>query len=192
MVAREAVVLLSADLGPSVIEAGGTAMRNILRTVLIGLVLTISGGVVLAGPFEDGIAAIGKGDYATALRLLRPLAEQGDAKAQISLGAMYAGGQGVAQDYREAVKWYRSAAEQGIASAQIVLGGMYADGRGVAQDYLRAHMWFNLAALKLSGDAGKWATENRDRIAKSLTPAQVVQAQEMAKRCEQSYYKGCD
>jgi TPR repeat protein len=105
---------------------------------------------------------------------------------------MYAGGQGVAQDYREAVKWYRSAAEQGIASAQIVLGGMYADGRGVAQDYLRAHMWFNLAALKLSGDAGKWATESRDRIAKSLTPAQVVQAQEMAKRCEQSYYKGCD
>jgi uncharacterized protein len=175
-----------------VIEAGGTAMRNILRTVLIGLVLTISGGVVLAGPFEDGIAAIGKGDYATALRLLRPLAEQGDAKAQISLGAMYAGGQGVAQDYREAVKWYRSAAEQGIASAQIVLGGMYADGRGVAQNYLRAHMWFNLAALKLSGDAGKWATESRDRIAKSLTPAQVVQAQEMAKRCEQSYYKGCD
>ena len=83
-------------------------MRNILRTVLIGLVLTISGGVVLAGPFEDGIAAIGKGDYATALRLLRPLAEQGDAKAQISLGAMYAGGQGVAQDYREAVmSWPR-------------------------------------------------------------------------------------
>ena len=48
-----------------------------------------------------------KGDLATALREWRPLAEQGDAKAQYNLGVMYDNGKGVTQDYKEAVKWYR-------------------------------------------------------------------------------------
>src|SRR6516164_1217929 len=76
---------------------------------------------VLAGPFEDGIAAYGNGDYTTALRLLRPFAEQGLAKAQIVVGVMYARGQGVAQNYGEAMKWYRRAADQGDAAGQTAL-----------------------------------------------------------------------
>ena len=51
----------------------------------------------VAGPLEDATAATAKGEYATALKLLRPLAEQGDPAAQTKLGAMYLGGQGVAQ-----------------------------------------------------------------------------------------------
>jgi hypothetical protein len=46
-------------------------MRNILETVLIGLMLTDSGGTVRAGPFDDGVAAYQRGDFATALRLFR-------------------------------------------------------------------------------------------------------------------------
>ena len=65
-------------------------MYKILGTLLIGLVLTVSGGIVRAGPIEDGIAAYRGGDYATALRILRPLAEQGNAAAQFNLGSMYA------------------------------------------------------------------------------------------------------
>ncbi|GBF27594.1 hypothetical protein MnTg02_02648 [bacterium MnTg02] len=38
-----------------------------------------------AGPGEDGARAFKRGDYATALRLWRPLAEQGDAYAQFNL-----------------------------------------------------------------------------------------------------------
>ena len=45
-------------------------------------------------------------DYDTALRLLKPLAEQGDADAQAELGTMYENGEGVAQNYTEAWKWY--------------------------------------------------------------------------------------
>jgi TPR repeat protein len=51
-------------------------------------------------------AAVAAGDYATALRLMRPLAEQGYAYAQTSLGAMYAEGKGVPQDYAAALSWY--------------------------------------------------------------------------------------
>ncbi len=48
--------------------------------------------------FEDAKAAYDRGDYATALRLLRPLAELGNAAAQHYLGKMYADGMGVPQD----------------------------------------------------------------------------------------------
>ena len=34
----------------------------------------------LAGPWEDGMAAYNRGDYVPAIRLFRPLAEQGNAE----------------------------------------------------------------------------------------------------------------
>ena len=49
----------------------------------------ISGTVVFADPLEDGQAAYNRGDYTTALKLLRPLAEQGNANAQNNIGWMY-------------------------------------------------------------------------------------------------------
>ena len=57
--------------------------------VAVGIALT---SVALAGPFEDGIAAAYRGDYGTAARLWRPLAESGVAIAQNNLGALYARG----------------------------------------------------------------------------------------------------
>ena len=53
-----------------------------------------------------------KGDYVTAIRLSRPLAEEGDALAQACLGLMYHNGQGVPQDDVEAHKWYNLAASR--------------------------------------------------------------------------------
>jgi len=73
---------------------------------------------VNAQDFDRGVSAYEAGDYLTALRELRPLAEQGDAVAQNYLGVMYYNGQGVPQNYAEAVRLYRLAAEQGIADAQ--------------------------------------------------------------------------
>ena len=64
-------------------------------------------------------------DDASDFRQTLQLAEQGDAKAQNNLGAMYANGQGVRQDYAEAFRWFRQAAEQGYAKAQFNLGLMY-------------------------------------------------------------------
>jgi hypothetical protein len=100
----------------------------------------------LSGPFEDVDAAYKRGDYTTALRLFRPLADQGVAAAQSNLGLMYDKGQGVPQDYAEAMKWYRKAAEQGFAVAQSNLGLMYYKGQGVPQDYAEAMKWYRKAA----------------------------------------------
>jgi len=100
----------------------------------------------LAGDLEDGFAAAERKDYPTALAKWRSAAQQGDADAQASLGAMYDEGKGVAQDYKEAVRWYKLAAQQGSAIAQVNLGLMYDNGTGVAQDYKEAVRLYKLAA----------------------------------------------
>ena len=84
-----------------------------------------------AGPLEDGEAAYRIGDFTSAMAFLRPLAEEGNAKAQFHLGRMYAFGQGVGQDPREAVAWYRKAAEQGNADAEYVLAVIGRGWRGL-------------------------------------------------------------
>ncbi len=118
-------------------------MRHAIIAVLL---LAALAGTAVAGPFEDGLAAYERGDYTTALREFRPLAEQGLANAQFNLGLMYRKGQGVPQDDAEAARWYRKAAEQGDADAQYNLGVMYNDGQGVAQDYAEAVRWYRRAA----------------------------------------------
>jgi len=85
-------------------------------------------------------------DYAAELTRIRPLAEQGDAKAQTILGNLYRYGRGVTKDTKEAVRWYRKAAKQGHAWAQTTLGRMYRRGLGIAIDYKEAVRWFRLAA----------------------------------------------
>ena len=160
-------------------------MRDLIRVGCVALVLSLSlAAPVAAGPFENGVAAYKRGDYATALRLWRPLADQGDAVVQKSLGFMYANGHGVPRDYAEAVKWYRKAAEQGDADAQANLGDMYANGQGVPRDYVQAHKWFNLAAAHFPAsetEGREKAVINRDRVAGKMNAAQIAEAQRLAR-----------
>ena len=84
--------------------------------------------LLAAADYESGYAAYWRGDYWTAYREWRPLAEQGDAQAQYNLGMMYESGKGVPGDSAEAVKWYRRSAERGYLEAQLRLGAMYDNG----------------------------------------------------------------
>ena len=220
------------------------------RVAFAAIVLLLSlASSVAAGPLEDAYAAYDRADYATALRLVRPLADQSVASAQNILGLMYRQGRGVLPNNTEALKWFRLAADQGVASAQFNLGIMYANGEGVPQnsaealklyrlaadqgtssaqvsaghmyyygigvpqdyvealkwyrlaanqgnaigqfdlgfmcenghgvpqDYARAHMWFNLSAAQ----GNQIAAESRDSIAKRMTPAQIAEAQKLAR-----------
>lgn len=130
--------------------SGGYRMHTpICRGLLIAIFtvsFTVSNGPVHAGALEDATAAIFRDEYATALRLLRPIAEKGDAAAQYELGLMFETGVGVPEDSKEAARWYLLAAPQGYASAQHNLAGMYANGQGVNQDFNEAVKWYRLAA----------------------------------------------
>jgi uncharacterized protein len=118
-------------------------MNRTFKTAVAALVLAIGiAGSVTAQPLDPAIAAAAAdaladrkainayqaGDYATAIRLWRPLAEQGNSDAQGFLGDMYSKGQGVPQNYATAVSWLRKSAAQGDAIAQRDLEKMYLKG----------------------------------------------------------------
>ena len=85
-------------------------------------------------------------------------------------------------DYATALRELRVLAEQGHASAQYNLGFMYDNGQGVPQDYVAAHMWYNLSAAgSPPGEDRDRAVENRDIVAKRMTPAQIAEAQRLAR-----------
>ena len=117
-------------------------LKRILAAIVLSLMLT---GGAAAGPLEDGLAAHERGDYATALRLFRPLGEQGNASAQYNLGVMYALGQ------------------------------------GVPRDNVQAYMWFDLSARYLEGVERDRMVRIRDVIASDMTPAQIAEAQRLAR-----------
>jgi Sel1 repeat len=128
------------------------AMSQKINAAIAAIVLVSAfAAPVAAGTFEDAVDAHARGDYAKGLRLIRPLANDGNATAQFNLGVMYLTGRGVQQDYSAAALWFRKAAAQGYAFAQSNLGTLYRDGRGVAQDDTEAVMWFRKAADQ--GDA---------------------------------------
>ena len=147
-----------------------------MKRIIIAVTLLIAFMATARADIQDGVAAYERGDYATALREFRPLARQGQASAQGMLGIMYDEGKGVPQDYAEAAKWWRLAAEQGDANAQTLLGAMYFNGKGVSQDYVQAHMWFNLATQ--GNEAAKTV---RERLAEIMTPADLSEAQRLAR-----------
>jgi TPR repeat protein len=77
---------------------------------------------VAAGTFEDAVDAHARGDYAKTLRLIRPLANDGDASAQFNLGLMYMTGQGVQQDSAAAALWFSHATGSRLRSHLLVSG----------------------------------------------------------------------
>jgi hypothetical protein len=93
-----------------------------------------------------GYAAYENRRYRTALRLMHPLAEKGDGRAQSIVGLMYYKGNGVAQDNHMALHWLRLAADQSDARAQFNLGSIYYEAQGVPQDSTEAIKWWRLAA----------------------------------------------
>ncbi len=154
-----------------------------LLGLLLVLFASVAGPALAAGPLENAIAAYLRGDYATAIRLIRPLAEQGDARAQGGLAMMYETGFGVKQDYAEAAAWYRKAADQGNARAQYSLGSLYERGDGLKQDYVQALKWYSLAETRF----GPTQLETADTVkraeaalAAKMTPAQVQEARKLA------------
>jgi uncharacterized protein len=132
-------------MGVMVQDRKGT--RRCLAAGLLTLLFCTSMAVTAcSNQYEDASAAHERGDFVTAFRLMKPLAERGDAKAQYNLGVMYHQGEGVPQDFAEAMKWYRRAAEQGIPEAHYNLGVMYHQGEGVPPDHAEAVKWFRKAA----------------------------------------------
>ena len=175
MVARDChIVAQSCHYGACAVRLGAEVKQRV-RAVFASSVLTLALlGAATAGPFEDGVAALQRHDNATAIRLLLPLAQMGNAEAQFYVAIAY----NTEKDYRQGAMWYRKSADQGYYAAQFDLGTMYELGQGVPQDYVLAYMWLSLVA-SISSPAD-FMIKRRDEVAAKMTPGQIAEAQTMA------------
>jgi TPR repeat protein len=112
--------------------------------------------------YQKGQDAFDKDDYKTAFNEWQPLADQGYAAAQSSLGWLYENGKGVLEDDEQAIKWYQKAADQGYAKAQYDLGSMYRSSEDVRQKSELSVTWYKTlyatakGVLKNDTEAVKW------------------------------------
>jgi uncharacterized protein len=118
------------------------------RILILAFMILALVGPATAAELDDAVAAAHRGEYATALRRLAPLAEKGDARAQFDIGFMHAYGWGVQRDQAAAIPWYRKAADQGLAVAQHFLGLAFVNGEGVRPDDAEAARWFARSAAQ--------------------------------------------
>jgi TPR repeat protein len=87
-------------------------------------------------------------------------------------------------DYALAAEWFQKAAVKGNATAQDSLGVMYANGEGVQHDYVLAFMWFEIALENVPHTDAHWRSrlaQFKAASAAHLTPAQIAEAQHMAR-----------
>jgi uncharacterized protein len=122
-------------------------------------------------------------DFAAAIAVWKPLANEGNAEAQTLLGAMYWRGEGVPRDLREAAMWYLKAAEQGYARAQNDIGFMYGFGEGVPpRDDVQALKWLSLAIERYT-DKNKerrdQAIKDRATLVTRMSKAQIAEAERL-------------
>jgi TPR repeat protein len=108
----------------------------------LAVAMMFGGTGALADPWEDGMAAYNRGDYAPAIALFRPLAREGNARAQALIGAMYRRGQGVAKSVPRAFMWLSLASARGDARAKAELHevslAMTPEERAQAQEMMQA------------------------------------------------------
>lgn len=142
----------STAAGPERAKAGAAGKT---ATLAAGLFVCLGWALILgwmvptparADPYGDARAAQVRGDYATAARIYRSLADQGNVAALTQLGILYRVGRGVPRDYDEAVTLLHRAAAMGSPTAQFQMGDMLLRGLGVQQDLLDAARWYTRAA----------------------------------------------
>jgi uncharacterized protein len=111
----------------------------------------LPGGAVAGLP--EALKALIAGDYATADKELRPIAEGGDARAQVFLARMYRDARNPERNPTEALAWFRRAADAGSAEARYWIGVMQAVGDGTEKDLAQAIESWRQSAEKGHGPA---------------------------------------
>jgi TPR repeat protein len=99
------------------------------------------------GSFEAGQAAFDAGDYETAVKILRPLADAGNPRAQYIIGIALLRGNGLTKDQEQATSYLTLSANQQHMEANLVLGVRYLEGKGGDQDATAAEKHLSTAAF---------------------------------------------
>ena len=140
---------------------------------------------------SDALSALEAGNNSKAVKLLRPLAKQGNAMAQFKLATLYYSGNGVRQSYKQAAHLYRQAAEQGHPVAQSNLATLYYLGEGVLKNFVLAYMWKDIATSHSEGDRQLRYLAQLKALSRNMSAKQLAEAKKLAKQCTAKKFKGC-
>ena len=140
-----------------------------------------------AGALEDGIAAFEKHDFNTAVRLIEPLADQGNVEAEYFMGTFYMYGHGVPMDPPQATTWFKRAyghwetqARAGNAQAMVEIATMLTSGLGVTRDDKAAADW-----LRKAGELGNveaWAELGGLYVEGAGVPRDMAEGERLLKK----------
>lgn len=128
-------------------------MKRTLSAVILAAVL-ISGCAAVPAvdtraepetPYNLGVDAFRRGDYAKAAANWETSVASGDPHAMNNLGFLLFNGKGVAKDVPRALTLWRTAATRQISESQLHLGEAYASGTGVSKDRVEAYAWIRTA-----------------------------------------------
>lgn len=124
-----------------------------MRRILTASIAVLFTATATVADMDAGYDAIDRGDWAAALREFLPHAAEGDPRAQVHVGYLYANGLGTAEDAAEAAFWWDQAAAAGDPDGQFFLAGLYFDGVGLLRDREMAAFWYRAAAEQGDPDA---------------------------------------
>ncbi len=176
-------------------------MRVVLGPWFAGFLLFAAAHIAVADDLEDGWRSYIRSDFTTAYKLLSPLAEQGNSRAQSILATMYRFGEGVEVDAEKAAFLTRQASLQGSVAAQYDLSQLYLTGLGVEQSIAHAIMWLTIALDEIGfeefvRDSGASVrqpiTEFRRNVVAQANFLDLARALDMAATCRNSKYQDCE
>ena len=118
-------------------------MKTRIPTLILAALATVAALLWIVIPESEELPA--EADIRR-FHALEPLAAEGDAEAQFSLGGLYSEGKGVDADARAAAQWTLKAAKKGHMAARHAMGRMFETGQGVKRNFQKAAEWYGLAA----------------------------------------------
>ncbi len=154
-----------------------------MKEVMIAVALVLSMTQPALSDWRAGQEAADRDDFETAATEWRRAADEGDARAQYSLGFLHQMGDGVTRDYDQATHYYKMAAEQGHSGAQVALGNLCRMGLGMAKDYVMAYMWFSIA----TAGGHSMGPRNVERVSAKMSDDEIAEAQRLELVWTQKY-----
>ena len=130
-------------------------------------------------------------DRKKSLKWYRRSAKNGSPRGLAYLGSAYSMGMGgFPKDRAQAKKLFLLAAEQGHARAQSFLGGLYFSGNGIPKNKVQAYKWWALSEKHLtSRKHRKFAREDLNQLKKKMTPAEIAEAEKLAREWKPKTWK---
>jgi len=123
--------------------------------------------------------------------VVKKAADQGDPEAQNLVADSYLWGNGTTKNNLESFRFSKMSAKQGNSEAQKRLGDFYSGQDSVVdRSVVHAYAWYAIShSTSTSSDLNP---RDLSRLEEIMSKADLMSAQALAKRCQDSNYKYCD